>query len=149
MTESILQKAVIGRAQELRWKVMHPLPGQIPRGRGYATVTQGDGKGYPDLTLVRERIVFVELKGEGKYLSIEQKMWRDWIIGAGGEWYCWKPLQWFDGTVDSILGVSLPPVVPEILDPDKFARLLAGCDGNEEQALRIYAVLEREAAPPK
>ena len=143
VTESDLQRGVIELAQRLRWKVMHPLPAQTRKG--WATATQGDGQGYPDLTLVRERIVFVELKAEGKYLSVNQKMWRDWILGAGGEWYCWKPLQWFDGTIDEILGVHLPhhpePADLEVTDPGRFARLLKACSGDKTQAQRIYNVV--------
>jgi hypothetical protein len=151
--EADLQRGVIERAQQLRWKVMHPLPGQTKKG--WATATQGDGKGYPDLTLVRERIIFVELKAAAKYLTREQKLWRDWLLAAGAEWYMWKPLQWFDGTIDSILGVHLPVVAavppPEITDTDKFERLLNACMGDEAQARRVYAVLtpERETAPPQ
>jgi hypothetical protein len=150
LSESELQKAVIGRAQALGWKAMHPLPGKVDRGRGYATSTSGDGKGYPDLTLVRERFVWVELKAEGKYLTVEQKLWRDWIIAAGGEWYLWRPLQWFDGTVDVVLGVVLKEievVIPE--EDERWARLVFACGGDVEQARKIYATLERGTAPPQ
>lgn len=152
LSEAELQRAVIGRAQQLRWKVMHPLPGQTPKGR-WSTATQGDGKGFPDLTLVRERIVFVELKAKGKYLSTSQQMWRDWLLEAGGEWYCWKPTQWFDGSIDAILG-ALPLVVFPFRDvkddPERYQRLLKACSGDEMQATRIFKALpERETAPPR
>ena len=153
LTEADLQRGVIERAQQLRWKVMHPLPGQTARGSGWATVTQGDGKGFPDLTLVRDRIMFVELKAEGKYLSVEQKMWRDWILTAGGEWYCWKPAQWFDGSIDTILGAQLSVVIlarDVSEDPARYGRLLRACSGDERQAKRIFQALpQRETAPPR
>jgi len=145
LSESELQKAIIGRAQFLGWKVMHPLPGQTRDG--WATTTQGDGKGYPDLTLVRERFIWVELKAEGKYLTVEQKLWRDWIIAAGGEWYCWKPLDWFNGTVDAVLGVKLEPIHLPLPEDSRWDRILLACDGDTEQAQRIYSVLERGEAP--
>lgn len=148
LREADLQKSVITSAQFLGWKVMHPLPGKVDRGRGYATTTMGDGKGYPDLTLVRERIVWVELKAEGKYLTVEQKLWRDWILAAGGEWYCWKPKDWFDGTVDMILGVKLAPDLGPTPDDERWDRILLACDGNVEQAHRIHASL-RGTAPPQ
>ncbi len=47
--------------------------------------------GYPDLTLIRERLVFVELKTERGKLSEHQEKWRDACLRAGAEWYCWKP----------------------------------------------------------
>jgi hypothetical protein len=109
LSESDLQKAVIEMAQRHHWKVMHPLPGRTARGTGWATTTQGNGKGFPDLTLVRERIVFVELKAEGKYLAAEQKEWRDAILAAGGEWYCWKPKDLFGGTIDKALERETAP----------------------------------------
>ena len=151
MKESDLQRGVIERAQQLGWLVMHPLPGQTRKG--WATTTQGNGKGFPDLTLVRERIIFAELKAAAKYLTAEQRVWRDAILGAGGEWYCWKPLQWWDGTIDAILGVRYPSVPgdEEITDEERFARLVKACSGDEDQARRIYYVLalERETAPPQ
>lgn len=152
LSESDLQKAVIARAQELRWRVMHPLPGQTPKGR-WGTATQGDGRGFPDLTLVRERIVFVELKAEREYLKPAQKLWRDWILAAGGEYHIWKPTQWFDGSIDLILG-ALHPVLPvafdEQEDPARYARLLKACNGDELQAKRVFGALpKRETAPPE
>lgn len=152
VTEADLQRAVIQRARLFGWKVMHPLPAQTSRGSGWATATQGDGRGYPDLTLVRERIVFAELKAEGKYLGEGQKLWRDWILAAEGEWYCWKPSQWFDGTIDRVLGALHPyrPVDETILDTDRYKRLLQACGGNEESARRVYhTVTQWETASPK
>jgi hypothetical protein len=145
LLEADLQKAIIGRAQSLGWKVMHPLPGQTRDG--WATTTQGDGKGYPDLTLVRERIIWAELKADGKYLSVEQKLWRDWILAAGGEWYCWKPRHWFDKTVDTVLGVRLDEILPEA--DERWARLVLACDGDVDQAKKVYATLKRGEAPPQ
>lgn len=151
LTEAELQRGVIERAQALGWKVMHPLPGQTRKG--WATSTQGDGKGYPDLTLVRERIIFAELKAEGKYLSIEQKMWRDWILAAGGEWYMWKPLQWFDKTIDMLLGVKVEaPQKVESALPDetdeRWRRILGASGGDTIHALRIWESLEERGTPP-
>lgn len=49
--------------------------------------------GFPDLTLVRERVVFAELKrhGAAAKLSPRQEVWRDRLLDAGAEWYCWRP----------------------------------------------------------
>jgi hypothetical protein len=149
--ESKLQRAVIELAQTLGWKVMHPLPAQTKKG--WATAMQGDGKGFPDLTLVRERIMFVELKSSGRYLTADQRAWRDRIVGAGGEWYCWKPLQWQNGTVEDILKVELPGILPiveirEVTDPERFGRLLKACSGDVTQARRIYSVLAAKENGP-
>ena len=45
----------------------------------------------PDLVLVRDRIVFAEVKSHSGWLSGEQKAWRDRIVFAGGEWHLWRP----------------------------------------------------------
>lgn len=148
MTEAVLQRAVIELAQVIGWKAMHQLPAMTKKG--WATTTQGDGRGFPDLILVRERIMFVELKVDGRYLNAFQRMWRDWILAAGGEWYCWKPAQWRDGTIEDILRSELRDETSEIIDPDRFARLLKACSGDERQARRVYssiALLTRTAPP--
>lgn len=51
--------------------------------------------GFPDLVLIRERVIWVELKARstttnrrGK-LSPEQEMWRDMLKAAGQEYYVW------------------------------------------------------------
>ena len=49
--------------------------------------------GYPDYTLVRERVVFAELKRQAKAskLTAKQIEWRDALIEAKQEWYLWRP----------------------------------------------------------
>jgi hypothetical protein len=66
--------------------------------------SQRSASGFPDLTLVRERVVFVELKRQDKAakLSPAQEVWRDRLLAAGAEWYCWRPMDADDAI--SILG---------------------------------------------
>ena len=47
--------------------------------------------GFLDLVLVRERIVFAELKTERGKVTLMQRAWLDAIVAAGGEAYCWRP----------------------------------------------------------
>lgn len=49
--------------------------------------------GFPDLTLVRDRVIFVELKrhAASAKLSPHQELWRDRLQSAGAEWYLWRP----------------------------------------------------------
>lgn len=49
--------------------------------------------GYPDYTLVRERVVFAELKRQAKAskLTAKQIEWRDALLEAKQEWYLWRP----------------------------------------------------------
>lgn len=64
------------------------------------TAVQGDGAGFPDLVLVRERVVWVELKSDIGVLSDEQEIWIAMLHRAGQEVYVWKPCDW-----DTILEV--------------------------------------------
>lgn len=104
MTEAQLQKAVIDYARTLGWRVAHFRTGMNSRGQ-YMTAVQGDGAGFPDLIMVRrKRLIFAELKQDGKYPSPNQREW----IGAlslvdWAEVYIWKPKQWLDDTIINIL----------------------------------------------
>ena len=52
--------------------------------------------GFPDLVLVRDRVVFAELKvGKGR-LTTAQARWRDMLLGADAEWYVWRPEKHLD-----------------------------------------------------
>ncbi len=66
---------------------------------------QGMGKGWPDLTLVRERMVVMEFKVPPRKLTVEQGDWLDALERAGIETHVIRPEQWLDGTVDFILAV--------------------------------------------
>jgi len=50
--------------------------------------------GFPDLVMVRERIVFAELKRERGKVSPEQRDWQIAIMFAKGEYYLWRPSDW-------------------------------------------------------
>jgi len=96
-TESDFQRRVIDLAGSLGWTCLH-LPRVAMRRRGelvHLTATVG-GRGYPDLTLFRDRVVYAELKAAGGRLRPEQAKWRDRIRAAGGEWHLWKPADWTD-----------------------------------------------------
>jgi hypothetical protein len=53
--------------------------------------SRGSRAGYPDRTLVRDRIVFVELKREKTGPTDDQVEWLDRLAIAGGEVYLWRP----------------------------------------------------------
>ena len=50
--------------------------------------------GFPDLVLVRERIIFAELKREGGEATPQQQEWLDAIAYADGTAYLWQPSDW-------------------------------------------------------
>jgi hypothetical protein len=58
--------------------------------------------GFPDLCLVRDRVVFAELKGERTRVTREQERWLDALDAAGAEVYLWRPADWAE--IERVLG---------------------------------------------
>lgn len=57
-------------------------------------LSKGSRAGFPDRTLCRDRIIFVELKREPRTatpLTDPQRAWLDRLAKAGGEVYLWRP----------------------------------------------------------
>lgn len=110
MTERQLQDAVIELAQLTGWLVAHFRPAKTDRG--WRTPVQADGKGFPDLVLVRApRVVFAELKGPAGRLIGEQRRWLDELGFCRVEAYVWTPADWLGGLVENVLragGARLP-----------------------------------------
>lgn len=103
MLERDFQKQVIQLARLYKWKCAHFRPAMTKRG--WVTPVAADGKGFPDLILVREKTIAVELKCGKNKLSADQDEWLHWFSQAGIETFCWTPEQW-DG-LESIL--TKPP----------------------------------------
>lgn len=59
--------------------------------------------GFPDLVLVRERIVYAELKTTKGKLSPSQAAWMEALRAAGGEVYLWRPCCWNSGEIEAVL----------------------------------------------
>lgn len=94
LTEAEFQRLVIQLAQTLGYLVAHFRPGRSRRNQ-WSTAVQGDGKGYPDLTLVdRGKVLFVELKSNTGEVTPEQEKWIDRINKNGGTGLVWRPSQW-------------------------------------------------------
>lgn len=53
--------------------------------------SKGSQPGFPDLTLTRDRVVFVELKTEKGKLSARQREWLRSLLDAGAEAYVARP----------------------------------------------------------
>ena len=65
----------------------------------WLTPVQADGKGFPDLVLVRgKRLIFAEVKAERGRGSPEQDAWFTALRSAGrgeGQYvYIWRPSNW-------------------------------------------------------
>lgn len=96
-----MQAAILDLARLFGWHRAHFRPAMT--AKGWRTPVSGDGKGFPDLCLVRDRLVFAEVKVGRNRLSPEQCSWRDWLTYAGCEWHLWTETEWEDGTVDRVL----------------------------------------------
>lgn len=88
--ESSLQDVVIAAARRRGWLCVHHRPARTEKG--WRTAVQGDGKGFPDLVLVRhERIIFAELKSQRGAVSKDQRRWLDTLADTCVEVYVWRP----------------------------------------------------------
>lgn len=71
---------------------------QLARLRGWAHYHTHDSRrsaaGFPDLVLVRERVVFMELKSEKGAVKPEQRLWLARLLEAGAEAHLFRPSQW-------------------------------------------------------
>lgn len=84
-------KVVLKYAKLCGWRTAHFRPGMMANGR-WITPVQGDGKGFPDLVLVRgKRLLFVELKMPHGELSDEQLDWMCDLWDTGVECKRWTP----------------------------------------------------------
>ena len=79
MLEKDWQKQVVAIARRCGWAVYHTYD------------SRRSAPGYPDLTLVRERLVFAELKREDGKLSSAQEEWLERLRDAGVEVHVWRP----------------------------------------------------------
>lgn len=102
MSERELQSAVLDLAALLKWHVAHFRPA-MTRAGDWVTPVAADGKGFVDLVLVRERVLFVELKAEKGKLSVEQADWGARLLLAKADYLVWKPEHWFNGEIESVL----------------------------------------------
>ncbi len=90
MTEADFQRQIIDLAHLYGWRVFHARPAQNARG-DWRTPVAADGKGFPDLVMVRDRVLFVELKSAKGRFAPEQHEWLDVLEEAGAEVHVWRP----------------------------------------------------------
>lgn len=94
LEDAFLQQ-VIDLAHYLGWTVAHFRPALTKSGK-WITPVQADGKGFPDLVLVRERIIIAELKKETGKPSPDQQKWLAAFKTANVEAYVWRPADYDD-----------------------------------------------------
>ena len=120
MTEAELQASIIDLARMGGWLIHHDRPARTPgAARGWRTAVEGHA-GYPDLALARgglaPRVLWLEVKGPGGRLTIEQQAWArvlgssgdealDWatMLAGHGRYAVARPQQWHDGKLQQLL----------------------------------------------
>lgn len=127
MSEAQLQEAVIDCAHTFGWLIAHFRPARVKRGgvEIYETPVAADGKGFPDLVMLRgRRMIAAELKSATGKLRPDQELWlaafRALVapqghgdfseqaavhvhVGCHVETYVWEPSRWMDGTIERVL----------------------------------------------
>lgn len=73
MTEKVWQAQVVEVARTLGWRCYHTFDSRRSQ------------PGFPDLVLVRDRVVFLELKSEKGKVSAAQQDWLQALADAGAE----------------------------------------------------------------
>lgn len=79
LSEKQFQAHLITYAKACGWKVYHTYDSRRCE------------PGFPDLVLVRERVLYRELKSEKGRLTSTQKEWGDVLTAAGADFKVWKP----------------------------------------------------------
>jgi hypothetical protein len=82
MSEAKFQAEVIKLAKSLGWHVYHTYD------------SRRSEPGFPDLVLVRERVIFAETKKESGKQTKDQFAWEGWLLDADAQCYCWRPSDW-------------------------------------------------------
>lgn len=108
MSERELTRAILECARLLGWRVAHFRAARVRRGGRdvYETPVAADGRGFPDLVLAHKlqgRLIFAELKTETGRTRPDQDEWLRALHHGPAEVFIWKPTDWLDGTVESVL----------------------------------------------
>lgn len=109
MTGRELQRTVIEMARRLGWRVAHFPPISTTRGgkSWWLTPVAADGKGFPDLLLVRDRVIVAEIKSTDR-LSREQEAWLSAFRMARVAAHVWTPKELESGEIERVLTVRHP-----------------------------------------
>jgi VRR-NUC domain len=84
---------VLADLTEKEWQAqVKELATMLGYKRAYHTFdSRRSQSGFPDLVLVRDRVIFAELKRQDGKPSAAQKEWLDGLASAGAEVYLWRP----------------------------------------------------------
>jgi hypothetical protein len=101
VSERELQDWIVGAARLLGWRIFHARVART--ATGWRTAVSYDAAGFPDLCLVRDRILFAEIKVGRNRLSSEQAAWLEALQEAGAEAHVWTDADWQAGVVEAEL----------------------------------------------
>jgi hypothetical protein len=91
--EAEFQQQVTDLARQLGWGVCHVSDSRRVTASG-RVVGDSSAAGLPDLILIRERVVWAELKAPRGRLRPRQVEFIAALEGAGQEVYVWRPADW-------------------------------------------------------
>jgi len=112
MSESDLRSQVTQLAQILGWKVAYFRTAQSQKG--WRTPVGADGKGWPDLVLLKgQKVLFRELKVGYNKPSEEQVRWLDDLQTAGQDARIWTDKDWPEAVMEELRGGSPAPGWPQ------------------------------------
>lgn len=93
LAEADWQSRVVDLAGLRGWRHVHFRAARTTDG--WRTPVSGPlGAGFPDLLLVRDRVVFAELKSVRGRVTPEQRHVHDALRAAGAEVHVWRPVDW-------------------------------------------------------
>ena len=103
MSEDDLLKGVLQMARLFKWLSYHARPAMLKNG-SWRTAVSGDGKGFPDVVLLRDnRCLAWELKASKGKATPEQTNWLQAFKRAGWEARIIRPEDWHSGTIERLL----------------------------------------------
>lgn len=98
----VLQAAAIEMAHRLQWRVVHFAAAQVRPGT-FITHFTADGKGFPDLLMVRDCVKAIEVKGRGDKIRPDQEAWLLDLEKAGVACLVLTPTNYRQGVLESFL----------------------------------------------
>jgi hypothetical protein len=90
ISEEDFQEVIVGLATTFRWLSWHDNDSR-----------RNDG-GLPDLIIIRERVLWRELKAERGKLKPEQAAWGQRLLRCGQDWGIWRPSDWLTEIVPTL-----------------------------------------------
>lgn len=96
-TERAFTEQVLATARLGGWTAFHDyatnVPRQCPHCKRPVRILR-NAPGFPDLVLVKDRVLYRELKVGGGKLTLDQRAWRDRLEASGADWELWTPDDW-------------------------------------------------------